>query len=66
MRQLNIELNNAKLAQKKVQLSQYETRVISLKVELDDVISRRDKKAQEVSLLETAIQAAQNSQTVSS
>lgn len=65
-RTLNIALNTAKLSQKKIQLTQFENRIAVLKSELVDLEERRSKKAHEVSTLETAIQAAQTAQTVSS
>lgn len=65
MRTINVELNFAKLAQKKVQLAQYENRIVNLKAELVEVTEKRDKKQAEIQALQTAIEVAQNTSAVS-
>lgn len=65
MRKFNIELNTAKLATKKVQLSQIEARLNEAKAKLELAQSQFDTKFLEVSDLETAIKVAQSTPTVS-
>lgn len=65
MRKIDITLAQSKLETKKIQLSQIEARVVSLKAELDAVVAKRDAKLAEVSQLGTTISTAQNSTVVS-
>jgi len=64
MRKFNVELNVAKLATKKVQLSQIETRYLAAQVKLEELRSQYEAKCLEVNELETAIKTAQFTPTV--
>ena len=65
MRKLNVELNVSKLNTLKVQLSQIETRMLELNERYNLVQSQFETKALQVSELETAIQLAQTTPSVS-
>jgi len=65
MRKFNVELNVSKLATKKVQLSQIETRYLAAQAETERLRSQFEAKALEVRDLENSIKLAQSTPSVS-